>query len=178
MKMNQVLFLVTVLFLLAAAPTVMAADDSKAAADHHYPIATCIVSGEKLGSMGDPIKYDYKGREVQFCCEMCIQKFESDPDTYLKVLDQAIIDAQVEDYPLTTCVVSGNELGSMGDPYQFVYDNQLVQFCCQMCLKKFEQEPGKFMSKVDEAATTQAEDGKKPVLEKPGDNAPHNPDRH
>ena len=59
-----------------------------------YPLKTCVVSGESLDDMGDPVIYMYKKadgteREIRFCCKKCIKKFEQDPDTYLKKLDDA-----------------------------------------------------------------------------------------
>jgi len=30
----------------------------------------------------------------------------------------------VKPYPLTTCIVSGEKLGGMGDPYVFVHEGQ------------------------------------------------------
>ncbi len=66
----------------APAPTAAAAADA-------YPIDTCVITGEKLGSMGDVVKFDYKGREIRFCCQGCIAKFLADPDKYLKILDDA-----------------------------------------------------------------------------------------
>lgn len=54
-----------------------------------YPIDTCVVSGEKLGGMGDTVKFDYQGREIRFCCPGCIGKFKADPAKYLKILDDA-----------------------------------------------------------------------------------------
>ena len=54
-----------------------------------YPLDTCVVSGEKLGGMGDPVKYDYKGREVRFCCQGCVKTFEKEPAKYLKKIDDA-----------------------------------------------------------------------------------------
>jgi YHS domain-containing protein len=49
-----------------------------------YPLATCVVTGAKLGAMGDPVDYVYQGRLVRFCCAGCISKFEADAITYLK----------------------------------------------------------------------------------------------
>ncbi|OGV74123.1 MAG: hypothetical protein A3K19_27055 [Lentisphaerae bacterium RIFOXYB12_FULL_65_16] len=67
-----------------------AADEKKApAAKDTYPLDTCVVSGEKLGGMGEAVKYDHNGREVRFCCKGCIDKFKADPDKYLKKLDEA-----------------------------------------------------------------------------------------
>ena len=50
--------------------------------------------------------------------------------------------------PLKTCVVSGNELGSMGKPITKVYDNQEIKFCCKPCIKKFEANPAKYLGKL------------------------------
>lgn len=63
------------------------------------------------------------------------------------------------DYPLKTCVVSGEELGNMGPPFDYVYrqDNQpprLVRFCCPGCLSKFKRNPAKYLEQID--AATQA----------------------
>lgn len=55
-----------------------------------YPLDTCIVSDEKLGSMGNPIVYSYLGRTIKFCCEGCVKKFENNTAAYLKKLDGAI----------------------------------------------------------------------------------------
>ncbi|MEK7484584.1 MAG: YHS domain-containing protein [Planctomycetota bacterium] len=49
-----------------------------------YPFDYCIVTEEKLDSMGDPIVKVYEGQEVKFCCKGCIKKFEADQETYLK----------------------------------------------------------------------------------------------
>lgn len=51
-----------------------------------YPLETCIVSDEDLGSMGDYISFDYKGQEIKVCCKPCIKKFNNDPKKYLKLL--------------------------------------------------------------------------------------------
>lgn len=117
-----------------------------------YPLDFCIISGEKLGSMGDPVKYDYKGREIQFCCGGCVAAFEKDPESYLKTMDSAIIAAQKESYPMDVCVVSGEELGGdMGAPVDYVYHNQLVRFCCNACTRQFEKNPEKYLQKLHSA---------------------------
>lgn len=55
-------------------------------------------------------------------------------------------------YPLDTCIVSGEKLGSMGDPYVFVKDGQQIKFCCKGCLKDFNKEPEKFLKEISEKA--------------------------
>ena len=44
----------------------------------------CIVSGNKLGSMGTPVSIVHEGREIKFCCSPCIKKFNKSPEKYLK----------------------------------------------------------------------------------------------
>jgi YHS domain-containing protein len=53
-----------------------------------YALTTCVVSGEELGSMGDPIEYDHNGTVVKFCCKSCIPKFEAEPEKYVAKLKQ------------------------------------------------------------------------------------------
>lgn len=116
-----------------------------------YPLDTCIVSGEKLGSMGDPVEYVYRNRLVRFCCAGCKPLFEKNARENLGKLNRAVIDAQKEAYPLDTCVVSGDALGEMGDPVDFVHANRLVRFCCTGCEAPFRKEPAKYMGALDAA---------------------------
>lgn len=51
-----------------------------------YPLDICLVSGEKLGSMGTPVVRVYEGQEVKFCCEGCIEEFENNPAEFLAKL--------------------------------------------------------------------------------------------
>ena len=52
-------------------------------------------------------------------------------------------------YPLTKCVVSGEDLGAK--PYTFVYQGQTVKLCCEDCQAKFNQEPQKYIAKINQA---------------------------
>ncbi len=54
-----------------------------------YPLDVCLVSGEELGGMGDPIVMAYNGQTVKFCCSHCKPQFEADPDKYLAKLESA-----------------------------------------------------------------------------------------
>jgi YHS domain-containing protein len=44
--------------------------------------------------------------------------------------------------------VTDNELGSMGKPLSKTYGDQEVRFCCKPCVKKFEQNPAKYLKKL------------------------------
>jgi len=48
-----------------------------------YTSDKCIVTGKKLGSMGDPVTVVHNGQEVKFCCKPCIAKFNANPAKYL-----------------------------------------------------------------------------------------------
>ncbi len=54
-----------------------------------YPLTICVVSGDKLGQMGQPPALNYEGTEVRFCCKDCIKDFNKDPQKYLKRLNDA-----------------------------------------------------------------------------------------
>lgn len=83
---------------LVAGAAVVAADKKPAPAAakpaDDYPLKTCVVSDEALGSMGDSVKYVHKeagkpDRVVRFCCEGCIDDFKKEPAKFLKKLDAA-----------------------------------------------------------------------------------------
>ena len=52
-----------------------------------YPLDICLVSGEKLGSMGDPVVITHEGQEIKFCCDACIPEFQQDPDKFLQKME-------------------------------------------------------------------------------------------
>jgi len=116
-----------------------------------YPIDTCIVTGQALGSMGDPVEYVYNNRLIRFCCDSCIPRFEKDPKPFLEKLDKGVIEKQRKNYPLETCVVSGGKLGSMGEPVELVIGNRLIRLCCASCEKDIRKEPAKYLKKINEA---------------------------
>jgi YHS domain-containing protein len=52
-------------------------------------LTTCPVTGDPLGSMGDPYVIVYQGQEVKFCCASCTNAFFKDPDKYMKIIRAA-----------------------------------------------------------------------------------------
>lgn len=64
-------------------------EKSTAAGDPNYPLKVCVVSGEKLGSMGAPYIHKHDGREVQFCCKSCLKDFDKEPEKHLAKIDAA-----------------------------------------------------------------------------------------
>jgi YHS domain-containing protein len=78
--------------LLSAPLAVFAADAPAKEAPSKakpYTLATCPVSDEKLGEMGDPVVFEYKGREIKLCCKGCRKDFDKEPAKYIKKIDAA-----------------------------------------------------------------------------------------
>jgi YHS domain-containing protein len=76
-------------FFLALAGAALIMPLGHASGPNPYPLTTCIVSGEKLGEMGNPVTIEYQGRQIGFCCESCVKKFRKDPSKYLSKLPPA-----------------------------------------------------------------------------------------
>ena len=58
-------------------------------------------------------------------------------------------------YPLTTCLVSGEDLDEMDERVSTVYEGQTFEFCCKPCLVKFNKDPEKYVSQLAAAKKTQ-----------------------
>ena len=56
--------------------------------------------------------------------------------------------AGAKPYPLDTCLVSDNELGSMGPVITRVHEGQTIKFCCKPCIRKFEADPAAYLGKL------------------------------
>ena len=129
----------------------MAGVHADTGAVEEYPLDHCIVSGMKLGSMGEPYVHEHEGRTIVLCCAGCVSAFESDADAMLQKLDKEIIEKQKANYPLTTCVVMGVPLGEHGPIIDVVHENRLVRLCCMGCVAEFEKDPERYIKKLDEA---------------------------
>lgn len=51
-------------------------------------------------------------------------------------------------YPLDVCIVSDEELGSMGEPVVIIHQGQEIKFCCATCQPSFEKNPDKYLGKL------------------------------
>jgi hypothetical protein len=93
---RPVIYGLAVAVLIASPSSSRAADTNSVAAAKKptpYPLTTCVVSGEKLGEMGEPVVFVYTNKgvnqEIKFCCPMCKGRFLKDPDTYMKPIMDA-----------------------------------------------------------------------------------------
>jgi len=113
-----------------------------------YPLTVCIVSDEKLGSMGDPEVFVEGGQEIQLCCEGCRKDFTKNKAAHLKKIEAAW--KKVQPYPLTTCIASGEPI----DPETavgVVHEGREFIFCCKSCARKLPRNSEEFVKKFDEA---------------------------
>ncbi len=122
----------------------------------HYPIETCIVTGDKLGD--DTINHVHNNRLVRLANAEAAVAFKTDPVKHLEALDKKIVEVQLPDYPMDTCPVGG-PLGSMGEPVNFIYMNRLVRFCCGGCEDKLVNDPAKYMGELNAAYANQQRNG-------------------
>jgi YHS domain-containing protein len=60
----------------------------------------------------------------------------------------AAVKIAAKPYPLKTCLVTDNDLDSMGDEVSIVYEGQTIKFCCKPCEKKFRANPEKYLAKL------------------------------
>jgi YHS domain-containing protein len=79
---------------ILAAPLAMFAVDTNAPAKSDKKLipdklATCPVSGDKLGEMGKPFLMEYKDQEVKLCCKDCKKDFDKDPAKFMKKIRAA-----------------------------------------------------------------------------------------
>lgn len=50
----------------------------------------CPVSGEKVGGMGEVVKYEHNGKIYNLCCAMCAKDFKKDPEKYSKIAEDEV----------------------------------------------------------------------------------------
>jgi len=116
-----------------------------------YPLDTCPISGEKLGSMGEPVNMVVDGHLVRLCCGSCKKGVEKDKAVVIKKIEEAVVAQQSIGYPMEKCPISGEK---MEKPIDHVVGTRLVRFCSDACIKSFDSDPAKqadAMGKLDNA---------------------------
>ena len=117
-----------------------------------WPMAKCPISDEAYGGeSGAPVDMVVGMRYVKLCCNGCKRGLAKAPDRIFAKVDKALIAEQTKTYPLTTCVISGEDLGSMGEPIDKLYGTTLVRLCCKGCVKKYEATAAACAKKVKDA---------------------------
>jgi hypothetical protein len=118
-----------------------------------YPMKTCPVSGQPLAA---PVDVVHGTRLVRLCCGDCKAALAKDPAAVLAKVDAALIEAQRPNYKVDVCVVSGEKLGSMGEPVDVLYGTRLVRLCCGGCKKTVAKKGPELIAKLDALAAAAA----------------------
>jgi hypothetical protein len=76
--------------LLATPLLGLAADDTAAAKPKPKPyvLKICIISGDKLGEMGEAYTFEFEGREIKLCCKGCLKDFKKEPAKWIKKIEK------------------------------------------------------------------------------------------
>ncbi|TWU39428.1 hypothetical protein [Novipirellula artificiosorum] len=136
----------------------LSADDQKLVkAQRFCPVMTY----DRLGAMGTPLKLVIEGKPVFVCCKACVdeanagvaktvktvEKLRDSTETLAKLPmgDRAAIEAQ------KYCAVANTSfLGSMGVPIKLDIDGKPVYLCCGGCTKKAQANPAATLAKAEE----------------------------
>jgi multidrug efflux pump subunit AcrA (membrane-fusion protein) len=138
-----------------------------------------VLTGNRLGSMGPPVKISVGGKPVFLCCGSCEAKAKADPAKTLKTVEglkkkarsapppapqpSPKPDPEVKanlaklgaaDRPLAEaqkfCPETGKLLGSMGKPVKEMIQGKPVFLCCEGCRSGALKNPKKTLEKVEQ----------------------------
>lgn len=133
------------------------ADRAAAEAQRYCAVQT----GNRLGSMGAPVKVMVAGQAVFICCDGCRKTALANPKATLdsvkklKKIATSLAKLSPEDRQQAEaqrfCAVAGkNRLGSMGKPVKLVIGGQPVFLCCDGCTDKANAHPRETLAKAAE----------------------------
>lgn len=110
--MRTLLFVLLLALRVAAQPPAVA-EETKAAkplAEEVYPLTHCLITGQPLGSMGEPVQLDLHGVRVELCCAHCEAPAREREASLRKTLTKALNKRDRADYPLSECLACGQPL--------------------------------------------------------------------
>lgn len=142
-----------------AASLIVPASDKQQVAAAIQAQDVCPVSGQPLGSMGDPIAVSVGNETLYVCCSGCIDTVKEHPEKYFTAkptltvtpateADAAAIAAQ------KLCPVMDEPLGGMGTPLKVSGLERDVFLCCKGCLTSLEKDPQKYLAKLPPSSET------------------------
>lgn len=120
-----------------------------------------IMTYDRLGSMGTPLKVMIEGKPVFLCCKGCVEDAQkggaATVKTVMKLRDAA---AELAKLPMEErmaieaqkyCAINTKGLlGSMGAPIKLEVDGKPVYLCCGGCTKKAQADPAGTLAKAQE----------------------------
>lgn len=129
-----------------------------------YPLDTCVVSGDPLEGDGSgtatkpavpgeaqpgPTEVVIGGRLYRLCSSKCAKTVAEQPKHYSGLLNEAVAQAQLPDYPLRTCPLSDEPLPASHK--LVVIESRLVKLCCDKCVYSLRIDPTPAFSALDKA---------------------------
>ncbi len=120
-----------------------------------------IMTYDRLGSMGTPVKVTIEGKPVFLCCKACTEdavaggaktvktviKLRDSTATLAKLSMQERAAMEAQKY----CAVANSSLlGSMGTPLKLQIDGKPVYLCCGGCTKKAQANPAATLAKAEQ----------------------------
>ncbi len=120
-----------------------------------------IMTYDRLGSMGTPLKVMIEGKPVFLCCKGCVEDAQKGGEktvkAVMKLRDSAATLAKLPMEERTAveaqkyCAVANTSLlGSMGAPIKLEVDGKPVYLCCGGCTKKAQANPAGTLAKAQE----------------------------
>ena len=92
MNIKSMVVAVAVALMGAGAPLVYAQSEQAVSAAQPVLVEVgnkfCPVSKEKVGEMGEGVKFEYNGKIYNLCCPMCKKDFAKDPEKYSKIAEE------------------------------------------------------------------------------------------
>jgi copper chaperone CopZ len=132
------------------------ADDKLPAGVKPYPLDYCVVSNEKLGSMGQPVVFIFENQEIKLCCKECRKDFDADPKKFLEKINNPSKETKTST-PATTPSQSGIVV-------QLTVDGLVCNFCATNISKTFSKLPEVaevYVNLAAKAVLLQLKEGKK-----------------
>ncbi len=100
----------------------------------------CPISGERLGSMGAPLKVKVGKENLFLCCQGCLKR-KIDPQHWATIHANFAKAQRI-------CPVMKHELPK--NPKWIIVEGQIVYVCCPPCTKKVAADPKTYLRMVDE----------------------------
>jgi len=136
----------------------LSAEDQKLATSQRFcPIMTY----DRLGAMGTPLKVMIEGKPVFLCCKECTKDAMNGGAATVKMAEKLrAATAQLAKLPMEErmaaeaqkyCAINTKGfLGSMGAPIKLMLDGKPVYLCCDGCTAKAQANPAATLAKVEE----------------------------
>jgi hypothetical protein len=100
----------------------------------------CPISGQRLGSMGTPIKVKVGEETVFLCCKGCLQK-QINPKHWATIHANFAKAQRI-------CPVMKHDLPE--NPKWTIVEGQIIYVCCPPCTKKVAADPKTFLKQIDD----------------------------